>query len=91
MGITAVLPHLTEGFDTSKVRAIQFLRSGRVRLTFVDPETCEEVLQSGLEYDGSPLHLAPADSRFHTVHLRDLPVEVDDQAVLSFFNDSPTI
>ena len=87
VGTTAVLPYLTEGLDIDKVRAIQFLRSGRVRLTFADHETCEDVFQSGIEYDGLPFHLVPADSRFRTVYLRDLPVEVDDQTVLSFFSD----
>lgn len=87
VGAADVLPHLTRSLDVDKVRAIQFLRSGWVYLTFADPETCEEVLLSGIKYDGLPLHLAPADSRFHTVHLCDLPVKVDDQSVISFFSD----
>lgn len=84
VGAADVLPHLTGSLDVDKVHAI---RSGGVLLTFSDPETCEEVLLSGIKYDGLLLHLAPADGRFHTAHLRDLPIEVDDQSVISFFSD----
>ena len=58
-----------------------------MRLTFRDPEICEEVVRRGLDFDGIPICLAPADDRLRNVYLRDLPVVTDNEAVSSFFSD----
>ena len=82
-GPSTVLPQLSESLDADKVLAAQFLRSGRVRLTFCDSDTSDAVLEKGLDYDGVPLRLLPAESRLRTVYLRDLPVEIGDAVVSS--------
>ena len=82
-GSSTVIPQLLERLDADKVLAVQFLRSGRVRLTFNDSGTCDDALEKGLEFDGAPLRLLPADRRLRTVFLRDLPIEISD-AVGSF-------
>ena len=74
-----VLPQLLESLD-----AAGFLRSGRVRLTFCDSDTCDGVLEKDIVFDGVPLRLLPADSRLRTVFLRDLPVEISDATVRPF-------
>lgn len=86
-GTSAVLLRLMKCIDADKVLAVQFLRAGRVRLTFEDPELCSGVLLSGLDFDGLSIRLTPADSRLGTVYLRDLPVVVYDDAVSSFFSE----
>ena len=73
-----------KNLDADKVLAVQFLRAGRVRLTFQDPETCAQVLKVGLDLGDFSVDLFPADDRLRTVHLRDLPVEVEEEVVLSF-------
>ena len=71
-----------------KLVAVKFVRAGRVRLSFRDPEVCEEVLRSGFEFHVLPICLAPADDRLRNVYLRDLAVEIEDnEAVSSFFSD----
>ena len=82
-GASDVLPLVMKNLDADKVLAVQFLRAGRVRLTFQDPETCAQVLKEGLDLEFS-VDLFPADYRLRTVHLRDLPVEIEEEVVLSF-------
>ena len=41
-GASDVLPLVMKNVDAAKVLAVQFLRAGRVRLTFQDPETCAQ-------------------------------------------------
>ena len=84
-GISTVLPHLMERLDTDKVLAVQFLRVGRVRLTFQDPKTCNDVLRTGRDFDELPVRLTPAYKRLRTTYLRDRPAEVHNDVVSSFF------
>ena len=88
-GASDVLPLVMKCLDAEKVLGVQFLRAGRVRLTFDDPETCSTVLKDGLDLGDVTVQLFPADDRVHLVHLRGLPVEVDhdnvSQPVVKFF------
>ena len=77
-----VLPQLLECLEADKLVSVQFLRGGRVRLTFRDPEVCEEVVRGGLDFDGLPM--LTIDS---VMWLCDLPVEIDNEAVSFFFSD----
>ena len=86
VGATEILPHLMKCLDANKNLAVQFLRAGKVRLTFEDPEVCSAVLRSGLELEGLSVQLMPADDRLRCVNLRDLPVEVDNDVVSSFLS-----
>ena len=47
-GASDVLPLVMKSLDAAKVLGMQFLRAGRVRLTFGDPETCSTVLEFGI-------------------------------------------
>ena len=84
-GASAVLPLVLRSLDAEKVLGVQFLRGGKVRLTFEDAETCSAALKDGLDLGDVPVQLSPADDRVRIVHLRDLPVEVDHDAVSAFF------
>ena len=85
-GVADVLPLVMQSLDPDKVQCVQFLRAGRVRLTFDDPESCAAVLKSGLDLGDVAVQLFPADERVRLVHLRDLPIEVGHDAVSSFFS-----
>ena len=86
VGASEILPHLMKCLDADKILAAQLLRAGKVRLTFEDPEVCSAVLRNGLELEGLSVQLMPADDRLRCVHLRDLPVEVDNDVVSSFLS-----
>ena len=49
-------------------------------------EVCSAVLRNGLELEGLSVQLMPADDRLRSVYVRDLPVEVDNDVVSSFFS-----
>ena len=85
-GASDVLPLVMKNLDEDKISAVQFLRAGRVRLTFHDPETCSQVLKDGLDFGDFSVDLLPADDRLRTVHLRDLPVEIEEEVVFSFLS-----
>ena len=85
-GASDVLPLVMKSLDAEKVLGVQFLRAGRIRLTFDDPETCSTVLKDGLDLGDVTVQLFPADDRVRLVHLRDLPVEVDHDNVSTFFS-----
>ena len=84
VGASEILPHLMKCLDAHKILAVHFLRAGKVRLTFKDPEVCSAVLRNGLELEGLSVQLMPADDRLRCVYLRDLPFEVDNDVVSSF-------
>ena len=84
VGASEILSHLMNCLDADKIIAVQFLRAGKMRLTFDDPEVCSAVLRTGLELEGLSVQLMPADDRLRSVYLRDLPVEVDNDVVSSF-------
>ena len=80
-GASDVLPLLMRCLDPYKVQAVQFLRAGKVRLTFQD----SEILKDGLDLGDVSVQLSPADERLRTIHLRDLPIEIDQDVVSGFF------
>ena len=85
-GAAEVLPLVMGSVDPDKVLAVQFLRAGKVRLTLDDPVTYSSILKNGLDLGDVTVQLCPADERMRSVHLRDLPVEVDHESVSSFFS-----
>ena len=68
-GASDVLPLVMKSLDAEKVLGVQFLRAGRVRLTFDDPETCSTVLKDGLDLGDVTVPLFPAVDRVRLVHL----------------------
>lgn len=91
VGPSSVVPHLLETFSPDIPLAIQFLRNGVVRVTFADAAPCNALLEKGLWLDNTRLEIRSADPRLRTVHLRDLPVEVSDDDVLSFLGRFGTV
>ena len=104
-GASDVLRLVKKSLDADKVLAVQFLRAGRVRLTFQDSETCSQVLKEDLDLGDVSVQLLPPDDRLRTVHFRDLPVAIGKEVVSSFlaeygevlsvshcfFDDYPTV
>ena len=82
-GASDVLSLVMGSLDADEVRAVQFLRAGRVRVTFQD----SQVLEDDLDLGDVSVQLFPADERLRTVYIRDLPVEIDDEVVSSFLAD----
>ena len=79
-----MLPLVMGSLDADKVRAVQFLRAGRVRVTFQDSQTCSQILEDSLDLGDVSVQLFPADERLRTVYNRDLPVEMEHEVVSQF-------
>ena len=75
-GESVVLPELLKSVDVSKVRCVQFIRNGLVRVTFTDAASCDAALSSGVAFRGDRLPVSPVSARSRLVYLRDLPAEV---------------
>ena len=73
VGASEILTHLLKRLDAYKILAVLFLRAGKVRLTFDDPEVCSAVLRNAIELEGLSVQLMPADDRLRYVYVRDLP------------------
>ena len=86
VGATMLLPQLLEVIDPHKLSGVQFLRGGRVRLTFKESSFCEDLLQCGLTLGETAIRLQRADPRIRLVHLKDLPLEISDEIVSSAFS-----
>ena len=82
-----VFPQLLECLEADKLVPVQFLRGGRVRLTFRDPEVCEEVVRGGLDFDGLPIFARRQLTIDSVMWLCDLPIEIDNETVSFFFSD----
>ena len=75
-GESVVLPELLKSVDVSKVRCVQFIRNGLVRVTFTDAASCDAAMSSGVAFRGDRLPVSPVSARSRLVYLRDLPAEV---------------
>ena len=80
-GSSDVLPRLLSVVDAEKLTTVQFLRGGRVRLTFKDRASRDDLISSGLVCGDVQVHVVRADFRFRSVYVRDLPSEVSDDDV----------
>lgn len=86
VGSSTVLPQLLEVVGQDNLVAVQFLRGGTVRLTFKDFAVCDGFFDHGFAYNDVPLRVVRAESNVRSVYLRDLPIEVPDDAVSAFFS-----
>ena len=78
-----VLPQLLGCLPRDKVKAVQFLRGGVVRLTFEDVAVRDDVLARGISFQEIQLRVVSAMSEVRVLYVRDLPVEVPDDVVSS--------
>ena len=85
VGSSVVLPQLLALVDRDKLVIIQFLLVGSARLTFKDIVSCNDFISCGLVFNGSELRIVLADNRFRSVFPFDLPTEVTDDDVKTFF------
>ena len=80
-GESVVLPELLKSVDLSKVRCVQFIRNGLVRVTYNDATTCDAAMSGGITFRGQRLPVSPVSARSRLVYVRDLPAEVSNPFV----------
>ena len=84
IGSSEVLPHLLQCLPSDKVKAVQFLRGGIVRITFENESVRNEVLARGISFQELQLRVICAMSDARVLYVHDLPVEVPDDVVSLF-------
>lgn len=62
-GESTVLPEFLKSLDVPKVRCVQFIRNGFVRVTFADAASCDSALSSGVAFRGNRLPVSPVSAR----------------------------
>ena len=77
---------LVRALHASKISALQFLRGGRVRVTFREPAFREELLSNDMFFEDRLIRVTPAGVHVVTVYVRDLPVELSNDSVKSAFS-----
>lgn len=90
-GESVVLPELLKSVDVPKVRCVQFIRNGLVRVTFDDTASCDAALSSGVVFRGARLPVSSVSARSRLVYVRDLPAEVPESFVESTLSSYGTV
>ena len=86
LGISEVAPQLLRALDAEMIDAVQFLKSGRVRVTCKTAEYRDDLLEGSTFLFGDvPIPVTAADQNIRFVFVRDLPFEVPDDDVKSVF------
>ena len=90
-GVSVVLPELLKSVDVPKVRCVQFIRNGQVRVTFDDTACCEAALSNGVMFRGARLPASVVSARSRLVYVRDLPAEVPESFVIDALSSYGTV
>ena len=90
-GESVVLPELLKSVDVPKVRCVQFVRNGLVRVTFDDTACSDAALSSGIVFRGMRLPASYVSTRFRLVYVRDLPAEVPESFVQNALSSYGTV
>ena len=86
LGISEVAPQLLRALDAEMIDAVQFLKSGQVRVTWKTAEYRDDLLEGSTFLFGDvPIPVTAADQNIRFVFVRDLPFEVPDDDVKSVF------
>ena len=86
LGISEDAPQLLRALDAEMIDAVQFLNSGRVRVTCKTAEYRDDLLEGSTFLFGDvPIPVTAADQNIRFVFVRDLPFEVPDDDVKFVF------
>ena len=85
-GASAMLPKLLQILNLEDLRCVQFLRSGRVRVSFREKAVCDHFLSEGMLQDDQAIPLTRDAEKVTMLYIRDLPYEVASDDVIDFFS-----
>ena len=91
IGASEILPQLLQKFEPDEVRCVQFLRGGKVRVTFRKSSARDFWLTKLLHLKGYDVPVTRDDEKLSVLHLRDLPYEVHADDLQDFFSAYGTV
>ena len=68
------------------LRCVQFLRNGRVRVSFFEKETRDRFLSEGMLFGDQAIPVTQDGQEVTVVYIRDLPYEVPSDDLMDFFS-----
>ena len=86
IGGSDILPQLLEKLVPDEVRCVQFLRGGRVRVTFRESSACDYWLSEELYMCGHVVPVTRDHEKLSVLYLRDLPHQVHTEDLTDFFS-----
>ena len=85
-GASAMLPKLLQILNLEDLRCVQFLRSGRVRVSFREKAVRDHFLSEGMLLDDQAIPVTRDAEKVTVLYIRDLPYEVASDDVVDFFS-----
>ena len=81
-----MLPKLLQILNPEDLRCVQFLRSGRVRVSFFEKADRDHFLSEGMRLDDQDIPVTRDAEKVTVLYIRDLPYEVATDDVVDFFS-----
>ena len=85
IGAAEMLPKLLEILQIEDLRCVQFLRNGRVRVSFHEKETRAHFLSEGMRFEDEDIPVTKDGQKVTVLFIRDLPYEVASDDLIDFF------
>ena len=81
-----VLPKLLEILPIEDLRCVQFLRNGRVRVSFHEKETRDHFLSEGMRFEDEDIPVTKDGQKVTMLFIQDLPYKVVSDDLIDFFS-----
>ena len=86
-GAAEMTPNLLEILRVEDLRCVQFLRSGKVRVSFREKDMRDHYLVEGLRFGDLDIPVTKDGQKVTVLHIRDLPYEVSSEDLVNFFSN----
>ena len=86
-GAAEMIPKLLEILCVEDLRCVQFLRNGKVRVSFREKDMRDHYLVEGLRFGDLDIPVTKDGQKVTVLHIRDLPYEVASDDLVEFFSN----
>ena len=86
-GAAEMIPNLLEILHVEDLRCVQFLRNGKVRVSFREKDVCGHYLVEGLRFGDHDIPVTKDGQKVTVLYIRDLPYEVPSDDLVDFFSN----
>ena len=87
IGAAEMVPKLLEIFNVEDLRCLQFLRNGKVRVSFREKEVRDHYLVEGMRFGDHDIPVTKDGQKVSVLYIRDLPYEVSSDELVDFFSN----
>ena len=87
IGAAEMILKLLEIFNVEDLRCLQFLRNGKVRVSFREKEVRDHYLVEGMRFGDQDIPVTKDGQKVSVLYIRDLPYEVSSDELVDFFSN----